>query len=300
MKPSFPSFFAVAWLLACAGASGLDDEPVVRLPNVPTRPAEAGTGTSFAQRTEKMDGRTRQGAAIDEILRGNVPEFLRHLRPVVLEATGPDGASRSAVIWVTADYVAIGTDADFLRMPLTMPSATRIANAFDAVLPTPRIVDAVYRQAERKLTPAPLPPGPRMRSTAYYLRHRDKIEGERGDLAPGILIAGHKKDVVLTNRLKLRRDRIAIYGWHRRDGTPIQPVSTVHGARYADYSHGVRLVWKWTWIDDRWVSMYDALADPDLAGLFSNDGPIPEARTLMSLPAGADESPPPDFSPPVR
>ncbi len=54
--------------------------------------------------------------------------------------------------------------------------------------------------------------------------------------------AGHKKDVVITNRLTREQGRIAIYGWHQPTGIPIQPLSTVHGAGYADYSHGIRLV----------------------------------------------------------
>ena len=34
-------------------------------------------------------------------------------------------------------------------------------------------------------------------------------------------------------------DRVAIYGWHRPDGRPIQPLSTVHGFRYADRNNFV-------------------------------------------------------------
>jgi hypothetical protein len=45
-----------------------------------------------------------------------------------------------------------------------------------------------------------------------------------------------------TNRPWSNPGRVAIYGWHRPDGNPIQPLNTVHGIRYADYSQGVRLV----------------------------------------------------------
>ena len=91
-----------------------------------------------------------------------------------------------------------------------------------------------------KLAPSPLPPGPQMMSNDYYRRHHQAIEAQRTG-RPG-LIAGHKKDVVVTNRLVSRPDRVAIYGWHRRDGRPIQPLSLVHEASYADYSHGIRFV----------------------------------------------------------
>ncbi len=43
--------------------------------------------------------------------------------------------------------------------------------------------------------------------------------------AAGKLIAGHKKDVVITNRLLTMPKRVAIYGWHRPNGSPIQPLA---------------------------------------------------------------------------
>jgi hypothetical protein len=42
---------------------------------------------------------------------------------------------------------------------------------------------------------------------------------------------------VLKQRLWLQAGRVAIYGWQRAGGTPIQPLSNVDGAGYADYSH---------------------------------------------------------------
>jgi hypothetical protein len=83
-----------------------------------------------------------------------------------------------------------------------------------------------------------------MRSNSYYWEHEQRIREQRLALhAPlGALTAGQKKDLVFTNRLWGKAGRVAIYGWHQHAGAPIQPLSTVHGARYADYSHGVRLV----------------------------------------------------------
>ena len=92
-----------------------------------------------------------------------------------------------------------------------------------------------------------------MTSTEYYRTHNTMIEKQsQTRLASrlGALVSGHKKDVVLTNRLITHPGQIAIYGWHRAKATPIQPLSTVHGAGYADYSHGIRLVSEDS--DDRW------------------------------------------------
>ena len=89
---------------------------------------------------------------------------------------------------------------------------------------------------------------------------------------------------MLTNRLTRQPDRLAIYGWHRPTGIPIQPLSTVHGARYADYSHGIRLVSDTMLIDGEPHSVYAVLEDPRLAPLVSDEGPIRDARGLMRVP----------------
>ena len=96
------------------------------------------------------------------------------------------------------------------------------------------------------------------------------------------LISGHKKDVVLTNRLARAGAKIAIYGWHRLSGTPIQPLSTVHSASYADYSHGIRLVSDIVLIDGEPWSIYRVLEDPWLARILSDEGPIPRVREFMA------------------
>jgi hypothetical protein len=99
----------------------------------------------------------------------------------------------------------------------------------------------------------------------------------------GELVSGDKKDVVMTNRLAFKAGRIAIYGWHRGPGQPIQPLSTVHGANYADYSHGIRLISALALIDGKVRSIYDILRDPSLAKILSDEGPIPRNWESLSL-----------------
>ena len=194
-----------------------------------------------------------------------------------------DGKNLDVLIWVAPDYLAIGSDSDFLRIPLTYPSATEIANAFGCVLPTKKIVNEIYNQSVVHLKPQPLPPGPEMRSSAYYLKHQRLIEKQRADCPLGELTSGHKKDIVITNRLSRKTDRIAIYGWHWLSGKPIQPLSTVHGARYADYSHGVRLVWNTVWVNGEPRSIFEMLQDPIFAPLLTYEGTITNPRLLMGL-----------------
>lgn len=277
----------LAVLLLSPSGSGVDTAPADETPAslsadwLPARPADAFTGSEFARRTTGFMGSRRQAAALRELRRGNFPDFLRDLKPVKVADATADGRPATVTFFVMPDYLAIGSEQDFLRIPLTRPSAVAIAREFGFVLPTRKMVDLIYEQADLQLEPIPLPPGPKMRSSPYYLRHQRLIEEQRAGRALGELTSGHKKDVVLTNRLHRKAGRIAIYGWHRTNGDPIQPLSTVHGARYADYSHGVRLVYATVWLDGEPRSIYDLLESPVLAPLLSYEGVIHRVRNLM-------------------
>jgi hypothetical protein len=87
---------------------------------------------------------------------------------------------------------------------------------------------------------------------------------------------------VITNLLASKPGRIAIYGWHRSSGDPIQPLSTVHGARYADYSHGIRLVSEMAILNGKLRSIYDILQDRLLAKVLGDEGAI---RNLWQITA---------------
>lgn len=253
------------------------------LVRIPVRSENAMTGSAFAHATEKLTGPERQKAALAEIERGNIPEFLRTLKLVRMDGRTASEKESSVIIWVMPDYLAIGSNEDFLRIPLTMPSATAVANEFGFSLPTRKMVDAIYAQADHRFRPIPMKPGLLMRSSDYYLRHQQMIEKQRVGRSLGELVAGHKKDIVLTTRLRDNLGRIAIYGWQQPDGKPIQPLSTVHDQRYADYSHGVRLVWGTVWIDGEPRSLYDTLKDPELAPLLTYESLFKIPRVLMRL-----------------
>ena len=278
-----------AWVLVCAAFGAFAStastvhtssvsQPLLRLP---ARPADAIAGSEFVRRTSGLSAEERDRAVVAELERGNVPSFLRRLTPVSLTTSASDGQTVAATIWVTPDYLAIGSDDDFLYVPLTYYSATTVADRFGCVLPTARMVDAIYEQSTYHLRPAPLPAGPLMRSNLYLERHQQRIDEQRSGLPLGELIAGHKKDLVLSNRLSKIPGRVAIYGWHTAPGRPIQPLSTVHGAHYVDYSHGVRLVSATVVVSGRPRSIYDALSDSHIAPVLSREGVTRDAWGLM-------------------
>lgn len=250
---------------------------------IPERPADAPGGSAFVRQTAGLSEAAREEAIGAELLAGNIPHFLRNLRPVTLERRLADGRPVRVTLCVTPDYLALGSDRDFVRIPMGRQTAFLLADRFGFVLPTPRMVDAIYRQADVRLAPQPMPPSEQMRSNAYFRSHQERIHAQRlAAGAPlGALIGGQKKDLVLTERLRRMPDRVAIYGWHRRPGDPIQPLSTLHGARYADYSHGVRLVSVVAKVDGRRRSIFELLEDPELAPVVSGEGAIPQARRLV-------------------
>jgi hypothetical protein len=256
--------------------TGASIKPEQLTRGIPARTTQDLTGSQFAQYVSKMNAQEREQAILEEISKGNLPEFLRKLVPVDLQCELPNGHSLTATIFVTPDYLAIGSDSDFLRIPMNLHTAVTIAERFGFILPTRKMVDAIYLQSRYHLNPQPLPAGPQMRSTEYYSTHNHLIEDQVHAVgAPlGALVSGDKKDVVMSNRLAMNLGRIAIYGWHRGPGQPIQPLSTVHGANYADYSHGIRLISEWALVNGKLQSIRQLLQNPSTASALSDEGPI--------------------------
>ncbi len=286
-KKAINSLLALAVLCLPAVALG-GGTPIVcsdgLLARIPAPVPSAMTGSEFAHRVELLSGSDREEQIEEELLAGDLPQFLRKLTPVTMSGRLPDGENVQVTVCVLTDYLAIGSDRDFLTIPMRLATALNVANRFGFTLPTARMVDAIYAQARVHLAPQPLPAGDRMRSTDYYWHHNELIAEQRSELGvqPGVLTAGHKKDLVITNRLLRFPDRVAIYGWHRANDSPIQPLSTVHGWRYADYSHGVRLVSTTISVNGEPMSLFDALADPGLSRVLSGEGPLPRIIDLMS------------------
>lgn len=250
---------------------------------IPQRQDCAPTGSMFAASVSELDEPGREQVIETQLTQGNIPDFLRKLKPVQLTRKFDDGKTVTATVFAMPDYLSVGSDRDFLHVPMNLYTAKETATRLGFALPTRKIVDAIFQQADVRCAPAPLPAGPRMRSTGYYVAHDQKIKEQFKALGcpPGALVSGHKKDVVLSNRLIENQGKIAIYGWHRPSGKPIQPLSTIHRANYADYSHGIRLVSEVVLIDGEPRSLYDILEDPKLSSLLSDEGAMPAARRFM-------------------
>jgi hypothetical protein len=272
---------------AAADASATPREPFCNqslATQIPARAPTAPTGSQIAPRLVGISDDEREAVIRSELLAGNIPGFLRQLQPVTLRGDSSNGENSQITVCVMPDYLALGSDDDFLLIPMRLDTALAVAERFGFSLPTTKLVDAIYAQSEVHLSPQPLPAGAEMRSTGYYVHHNEIVRGQRrgASVVGGALVSGDKKDLVLTNRLWTHLASVAIYGWHRLNGEPIQPLSTVHGWHYADYSHGIRLVSDQILVDHRPQSLYNVLQDPRLASVLSSEGAIRQVTELVN------------------
>lgn len=200
------------------------------------------------------------------------------------------GAGHVLTIRVASDYLAV----DGVRRPLSAGDAQTAVDALGAMLPTPAIVDAIWLAADVRLEPISTQPwDASMMSPERWIEHDRLIDAQLAGRTG--LIAGHKKDVVVSNRLLEHPEARGplIFGWHRANGVPIQPLSAAHrmDGPYLDYSHACRPIRLDCLVDGAARDLRDVLRDPALASLVSSEGP------LRVLRYEANSSAPPNTSP---
>lgn len=264
-------------LVTFAGCASMRGQHPPRL-MLPPRPPTATLGSALLPHLQGLNVTEREALLWQELTAGNVPTFLRQLQPVTTTAT-IQGQQRTATFWCTPDYVGIGADGDWFRMPMTPHLAQLLADRLDCVLPTRRMVDAIWAAAPLKLQPFPFSPTTYdILSVDIFRQHHVQIEAQRMGQPPAVMTAGIKKDVVASSLIASWPNRVCIYGWHYPTGAPIQPLSKIHISTYADYSHGARLVARRCEVDG-WPTTVDAvLADPTLHPLLSDEGAFASFR----------------------
>jgi len=255
--------------------------------DLPPRAPNALSGSEFARRVAMLDLGERDREVYAQVMAGNVPDFLRRLCPVPARSV-VEGRINSGTYYVTPDYLAVGSDDDYFLAPISPYTAQRIAEALHCTLPTPKMVNQIFFAAEVKLAPAPIPPSAAMTTVPVFRQHNDLVRAQRAEQLSahplGALVAGHKKDVVLTARLAANPGKVAIYGWHRTNGLPIQPLYLKHSAAWVDYSQCVRLVQQKMVANETARTVAEVLADPALAGLLSDEGPLAAVRYPTNAP----------------
>lgn len=229
---------------------------------IPARRRSMPSGREFMNQKDILGANTptdnqRDRKIAAQLIAGNIPNSLRDLQPVHVVA-----GQNTVTIYVMPDYLALGSNPDSVRTPMGFDTALQVADRLGFMLPTPKMVDAIYAQADVKLPPKPITASPAMESTNYLLAHDMTIDKQLRQIGKGAraFIAGHKKDIVLGNRLFRNPGKVDIYGWHRSVNSHIQPESTIHGYNYADYSHGARLVSKTAVVNGKPYDLYSLIA----------------------------------------
>ena len=114
---------------------------------LPARTTDAISSSDFIHQIEPLALADREQVISSEILKGNVPASLTNLYAVNLTNV-INGQTNTATIFVTRDYLSIGADADHFLTPLTPATAQRIADELGCMLPTRKMVDAIYSAAQ--------------------------------------------------------------------------------------------------------------------------------------------------------
>jgi hypothetical protein len=250
--------------------------PAATLPTIPPRAADALTGSAFIQTIAALTRDEREAAIRRQIMAGNIPSFLRTLRTVEVAANGSDGVRHTLSFEVMPDYLAIGSDNDFVRIPMSPHTAQAFCDAFGFVLPTRKLVNDIWAAATVHLEPRPLTQD--REASLTFLQHHRIIEAQLEGTARGAVVAGIKKDVVVSNRLLERPERVAIFGWHYQSGEPIQPLYAGHVDWYVDYSHGIRPVRRQLRVDGAPRTFENVLDDRNLLYLLSDEGELTVRR----------------------
>ena len=261
--------------------------PIRRL-NIPERDPSSESGSAFMNRISDLPREEREEEIFRAAASGNIPLFLR--QTVLLHGIFNDrnGVPHTLDYEVMPDYLAIGSDDDFCRIPMTPGTAQRLADLFGGSLLTSKLSDHIWSEAE--VRPEPFfyrPVGNANELVTKFIEHNTQIEkqlagaeGRRGQL-----VAGIKKDVIISSRIADRPDRVVIYGWHKPDGVPIQPVYSGHIWWYVDYSHGIRMMNAQVLLDGRPVMMSDLLRDPVRFRVVSDEE---QPAGMTSYPSGEE------------
>lgn len=235
----------------------------------PSRTSFLG-GSEFYKTAFPFKWQQRDSFVLKEVFAGNIPSFLKRFASVHVQTRDSStGKMIKATYFVAPDYLSVGTNDDWARINITPYAAQRIADSFNCFLPTRKMVNDIYKAAKVKLEPVPM--YALRDSTPTMYQHHLIIEGQRKGRKG--LIAGIKKDVVISAKISRdpKPDRVAIFGWHKLDGTPIQPLYTGHIYWWVDYSQGIRLVYRKIKVNGRWMDYVDVLKNPVLQKLICDE-----------------------------
>ncbi len=254
---------------------------LVRSPyQIPLRSRNAPNGSQFMDSIVDMSFSERENAILNQLQTGNVPYFLRELVSINASFEDVSGTSHNVGYAVMPDYLSIGIDTNYSRIPMGPITAQKAADFFGLIMPTRKLVDNIYTNADIHLAPVTYTPvGNQNEGVPKFIEHNTAISDQliTAGASLGQLIGGTKKDVVLSNLIidPSRPGHVTIYGWHQLNGVPIQPLTNIHTNTYVDYSHGIRFMDARVTIDSVITSAVSVLRSSTQYRLLSDEsGPM--------------------------
>lgn len=231
-------------------------------------------GDKFIRSVDDMEFWEMERQIVERVLAGNIPDSLKEFRKIVIRTTAEENEGilskpHTIELWVLPDYLAIGTNDDWVRMPMGPVAAQIIADSLYCSLPTCWLVERIDEVAEGRIEPFPFRPL-RERNTRPIVfqdsNNAINVLYRAHGYHFGQFISGLKKDIVLSwhSDVPELSNKVFIYGWYYPDGRRIQPLYVHHVNWYSDYSHGVRLIYRTIRIDGKEYDMRKVLEDPNL------------------------------------
>lgn len=184
-----------------------------------------------------------------------------------------------------------------VRLPATAAEMQQVADILGCMLLTPKVLDLIWQQAERKMDPVINVHGQIVAVSDVHVVHdavEAKVEALGGDTES--LLASVGKYWVISNRLvggKFGIHQAVNYGWHASNATleavtpglkVYQNVGGAHNSLHLDPSQVIRLMYRWAWLlragSSTWehVDLVDIGKDPELCGLINHDGVLKAFR----------------------
>ncbi len=179
---------------------------------------------------------------------------------------------------VSADYLKIQGE----RVPMAAPVAQAACDALDALLPTPKIVEAIEAAATIVAMPTRPPEGNKQLSAEWIAWCEEETQRRMAGISG--LVAGHRKDVVIVKGMAGRAGRVWIFGARWPNGKRIEVVAHGgHEAAYADTSHGTRAIRDACVVNGVPARVSEILRDPVRASWLSAEWPLTVVRYPLAL-----------------
>lgn len=203
------------------------------------------------------DLRARSDALVRRVNESvDIPDFLRFFLPVRVKKTLADGnkpIGYEAVYYVSPDWLSIGSDFEWCRVPLSAVAGQRVLNRFGCRHPTPLMARQIYESTRAPTGPVdPFVPfisresfkavEGGVQSTEMFLALHQDIEFRRRDSTLGHLITGPMRDVTI-GKVVSDKKQLLLWGGVLASGKAAENKGAHDLDRFTDHAMGLRLVY---------------------------------------------------------